>query len=211
MRQRSYELTNAVNLTANTPVVPWATTGTDGTNPFMPGPFATIPGQTLMAAGQALTDQGIQGRLWYYKYVTLSFTITVRGTPTGTVDQYRVLILKQRSSDVTFTNFETYLSTQFCMGRPVIEKDWKVLYDKVFTMTTGLSTNTLQAIGGTNVLCMQSPPRRHSFRFPFKYRAQYTNDLATIWQPPLGTWVFVVSRDGQVTLGDITSTAFFTE
>lgn len=211
MRQRVYQLGGSVNLASNTSVQVWATTGTDGANLYLPGPFSAQTGSTAAQVAAAVSDQGVQGRLWFYQYVTLSFTIATKTAPTVPVDQYRIIIVKQKSSDVLTTNIQTYLNTAFCMGVPIIEKDWKVLYDKVFGWQTGLSTNTIAALTGTNILSMQSAPKRHSFRFPFKYRAQYPNDLAQPWSPPLNTFVLIVSRQGQLALGDITSTQFFTE
>lgn len=201
----------------------WATVGTDGaaTRYLTPIPtlqfiqyslVGTLP-QALQSIGVAGGESGITAdRVWYYRSLDLRFNISknVTAIAVPTV-YYRLLVITERTENQNLDEFNNTYDGG--LNIPILFKDWKVHYDKVFAVNTGLTQYVgagLSAMSGN-----YSTGKNFKFKIPFKYRASlpfdFTGEAVDAWQPPLNTFILVMcDNDNVVTVSNVFCRQIFT-
>ncbi len=195
----------------------WATTGSDTRpepylNPVIPMQFtasstATTVADLKGAIGILGGELGVIGdRVWFYKDLDLRFNLLMgtANVPQRSTVFVRMLIITERTENQNLDEFQnTYNGTINC---PILMKDWKVRYDKIFPMNTGYTSNV--AVPGANVSGVTSRGKNFRFKLPFRYRASlpldFTGEAVDYWQPPLNTFVLIMCTDiNSVTINNI--------
>jgi len=188
----------------------WATVGSDTRpEPYLPTPptmmfmgsvAATTIADLKTAIGLAGGENGILGdRIWYYKSLDLRFNCQKNATVTNIPTVfYRVLVITERSENQNLDEFNATYDNG--LNVPILFKDWKVRFDKVYAVNTGFNSNA--AAGGNIIQGHYSTGRNFRFKIPFKYRASlpvdYEQDPVDRWQPPLNTFILIMCNVANV-------------
>lgn len=192
----------------------WATTGNDGTNPYMYIPYVLVQAPnnagTLAGLAQYIGNAGgenaaVGDRQWMYTHLDLRFSIYKTITKAASIAGFiRLTVITARHA---ITGLADFIPTNN-INNPINPRDWKVRFDKVFSVDTGLYANPA---GGTTVTQSKGAwgPKNFKFRIPFKYRAEI-NPTGGIWEPPLNTWVLITSTENNIwSVADIWCRQYF--
>lgn len=204
----------------------WSNQGNDSTGTrfmTMPANVTQTSDATIVAGGLAvavaqiqneLDQNGAIGRSFAWKFVDLR--IQIRPDPTiwnqipkaPPVEVWRLLLVQERNQNQSIAD----ITTNYGLFTPILARDWKILYDKVYTMNTGAPAVTTQA-APVNCTTICATPKHLRFKFPMKFLVDWNNYNrgagAIAWTPPVGTYLMLFNTNGITTIDGIQAYNYF--